>query len=106
MLEARAASLASRSIKTSSKARALDLAIRCVDLTTLEGADTPGKVRALSSKAVRPDPLDPGVPSVAAVCVYPTLVADAVAAVAGSGVHVASVAGAFPSGLSFLDLRL
>jgi deoxyribose-phosphate aldolase len=106
MLEARAASLATRSIKTSSKARALDLAIECVDLTTLEGADTPGKVRALASKAVRPDPLDPTVPRVAAVCVYPTLVAEAADAVAGSGVHVASVAGAFPSGLSFVDLRL
>jgi deoxyribose-phosphate aldolase len=106
MLEARAASLASRSIKTSSKERALDLAIRCIDLTTLEGADTPGKVRALASKAVRPDPLDATVPRVAAVCVYPTLVAEAAAAVAGSGVHVASVAGAFPSGLSFIDLRL
>jgi deoxyribose-phosphate aldolase len=106
MLEARAASLASRSIKTSSKERALDLATRCVDLTTLEGADTTGKVRALAGKAVRPDPLDPTVPRVAAVCVYPTLVADAAAAVAGSGVRVASVAGAFPSGLSFLDLRL
>lgn len=106
MLEARAASLASRSIKTSSKAAALDLAIRCVDLTTLEGADTPGKVRALCAKAVRPDPLDPSVPSVAAVCVYPSLVAVAAEAVSGTGVKVASVAGAFPSGLSPLDLRL
>src|SRR5262249_32882287 len=106
MLEARAAALASRSIKTSSKARALELAIRCVDLTTLEGADTPGKVRALASKALRPDPLDASVPAVAAVCVYPTLVATAAEAVAGSGVRVASVAGAFPSGLSSLDLRL
>jgi deoxyribose-phosphate aldolase len=106
MLEARAASLATRSIKTSSKERALDLAIRCVDLTTLEGADTPGKVRALASKAVRPDPLDPSTPSVAAVCVYPTLVAEATAALVGTGVRVASVAGAFPSGMSFVDLRL
>jgi deoxyribose-phosphate aldolase len=106
MLEARAAALAGRSIKTSSKATALDLAIRCVDLTTLEGSDTPGKVRALASKAVRPEPLDPAVPSVAAVCVYPTLVRDAAEAVAGTGVKVASVAGAFPSGMSSLDLRL
>jgi deoxyribose-phosphate aldolase len=106
MLEARAASLAGRSIKTSSKAAALDLAIRCMDLTTLEGADTPGKVRALCSKAMRPDPQDPSVPAVAAVCVYPSLVRVAAEAVAGSGVKVASVAGAFPSGLSALDLRL
>jgi deoxyribose-phosphate aldolase len=106
MLEARAAALAGRSIKTASKAAALDLVIRCIDLTTLEGADTPGKVRALSGKALRPDPLDPSVPAVAAVCVYPTLVGVAAETVAGSGVHVASVAGAFPSGLSFLDLRL
>ena len=106
MLESRAAALAGRSIKTSSKQAALDLAIRCVDLTTLEGADTPGKVRALASKAVRPDPLDPSVPPVAAVCVYPTLVRVAAGAVAGTGVRVASVAGAFPSGLSALDLRL
>lgn len=105
-LEARAAALASRSIKASSKAAALDLAIRCVDLTTLEGADTPGKVRALCAKAVRPDPLDPSVPSVAAVCVYPALVAVAAAAVRDTKVRVASVAGAFPAGLTPLDLRL
>ena len=74
-LEARAAELAKRSIKRESKLFALDLAIRMMDLTTLEGADTPGKVRALSAKAMRPDPLDPSVPSVAAVCVYPSLVA-------------------------------
>src|SRR5436305_597188 len=83
-------------IKTTSKAYALDLAIRMVDLTTLEGADTPGKVRALCSKAVRPDPTDPECPSVAAVCIYPDLVATASEAVRGSGVHVASVATAFP----------
>ena len=106
MLEARAGALAGRSIKASSKAAALDLAIRCVDLTTLEGADTPGRVRALCAKAIRPDPLDPSVPSVAAVCVYPSLVAAAAEAVRGSGVKVASVAGAFPAGLSALDIRL
>ncbi len=104
-LEARAAALAGRSIKRESKDYALDLAIRCVDLTTLEGADTPGKVRALSAKALRPDPTDASVPSVAAVCIYPFVVADARAAV-GDAIHVASVAGAFPSGLSALDLRL
>src|SRR3954449_1359482 len=71
--EARAAMLGTRSIKTTSKTFALDLAIRMVDLTTLEGQDTPGKVRALCSKAVRPDPTDPSCPSAAAVCVYPDL---------------------------------
>src|SRR5918911_2925626 len=72
-LEERAASLAKRSIKKDAKVWALELAIRTTDLTTLEGADTPGKVAALSSKAIRPDPSDPTVPSVAAVCVYPNL---------------------------------
>jgi len=94
----RAARLATRSIKTSAKAYALDLAISMVDLTTLEGADTPGKVRALSGKAMRPDPAAPDAPHVAAVCVYSDRVADAVATVRGSGVRVASVATAFPSG--------
>src|SRR4030088_696197 len=74
----RAAKLATRSIKTSSKAQALDLAIRMVDLTTLEGADTPGKVRSLCAKAMRPDPSDASTPAVAAVCVYPDLVEVAV----------------------------
>jgi deoxyribose-phosphate aldolase len=76
--EARAAGLATRSIKTTSKAWALDTAVRMVDLTTLEGADTPGKVRSLCAKAVRPDPSDASTPSVAAVCVYPDLVEVAV----------------------------
>ncbi len=106
MLEARAGALAARSIKRETKAAALDLAISCMDLTTLEGVDTPGKVRALCAKAVAPDSHDPAVPSVAAVCVYPELVAIAVAAVAGTGVKVASVAGAFPSGLGPLSTRL
>ena len=105
-LEARAASLTTRSIKKGSKLRALDLAIRCIDLTTLEGTDTPGKIMAMCSKAVRPDPLDPAVPSVAAVCLYPQLVPVAAAQLAGSGVLVASVAGGFPSGLGPLDARL
>src|SRR4051794_16288859 len=104
--EARAAGLGTRSIKTTSKAYALDLAIRMVDLTTLEGQDTPGKVRALCSKAIRPDPTDPDCPSVAAVCVYPDLVPTARDAVRGSGVHVASVATAFPSGRAALDVKL
>ncbi|MER7207818.1 deoxyribose-phosphate aldolase [Streptosporangium sp. NPDC000239] len=102
----RAATLGTRSIKTTSKALAIDLAIRMVDLTTLEGADTPGKVRAMCAKAVRPDPGDPSVPKVAAVCVYPDLVPRAVEALAGSGVRVASVATAFPSGRSSLDVKV
>src|SRR5215210_5887314 len=73
-LEERAATLAKRSIKRDAKLFALDLAVRMVDLTTLEGADTPGKVAALATKAVRPDPSDAAVPSVAALCVYPNLV--------------------------------
>ena len=104
--EARAATLATRSIKTTAKARGIDLAIRMVDLTTLEGSDTPGKVRALCAKARRPDPTDPSCPSVAAVCVYPSMVATAVEAVAGSGIHVASVATAFPSGQAPLPVKL
>jgi deoxyribose-phosphate aldolase len=104
--EARAASLATRSIKTTAKAWAIDTAIRMVDLTTLEGADTPGKVRSLCAKARRPDPDDPDVPSVAAVCVYPDLVEPAVAALAGSGVQIASVATAFPSGRAALATKL
>mgnify|MGYP001388190929 FL=1 len=104
--EERAARLAARSIKTTAKARAIDLAISMVDLTTLEGADTPGKVRALCAKAVRPDPADPSVPKVAAVCVYPDLAGVAAGALAGSGVAVASVATAFPSGRAPLEAKL
>jgi deoxyribose-phosphate aldolase len=104
--EARAASLGTRSIKTTAKAYAIDLAIRMVDLTTLEGQDTPGKVRALAAKAMRPDPADPSCPATAAVCVYPDLVATAREALGSSGVHVASVATAFPSGRAALDVKL
>jgi deoxyribose-phosphate aldolase len=104
--EARAASLGTRSIKTTAKAYAIDLAIRMVDLTTLEGQDTPGKVRALAAKAMRPDPADPSCPATAAVCVYPDLVATATEALGSSGVHVASVATAFPSGRAALDVKL
>jgi deoxyribose-phosphate aldolase len=104
--DARAAMLGTRSIKTTSKKQAIDLAIRMVDLTTLEGADTPGKVKAMCAKAVHPDPTDPSVPSVAAVCVYPDLVATAVQALGGSGVKVASVATAFPSGRSSLEVKV
>jgi deoxyribose-phosphate aldolase len=105
-VEERAATLAKRSIKRESKVFALELAVRMTDLTTLEGADTPGKVAALASKAVRPDPSDASVPSVAAVCVYPNLVPTALERVRGSGVKVASVATAFPSGQSPLETKL
>ncbi|HET8559437.1 MAG TPA: deoxyribose-phosphate aldolase [Marmoricola sp.] len=104
--EQRAAGLATRSIKTTAKEFALDLAVRMVDLTTLEGQDTPGKVRALSAKAVRPDPADPTCPPVAAVCVYPDLVAVAKESVGDSGVKVASVATAFPSGRAAMAVKL
>jgi deoxyribose-phosphate aldolase len=104
--EARAASLGTRSIKTTAKAFALDLAIRMVDLTTLEGQDTPGKVRALASKALRPDPADPTCPQVAAVCVYPDMVATAKQVLGDSGVNVAAVATAFPSGRAARDIKL
>jgi deoxyribose-phosphate aldolase len=105
-VEARAGELAKRSIKREAKLFALELAIRCMDLTTLEGADTPGKVAALCSKAVRPDPTDRQIPSVAAVCVYPNLVPIAIERLRGSGVKVASVATAFPSGQSPLEAKL
>jgi len=105
-VEERAATLGKRSIKREAKLWALDLAIRTIDLTTLEGADTPGKVSALCSKAVRPDPVDPSIPSVAAVCVYPNLVPVAIERLRGSGVKVASVATAFPSGQAPLDVKL
>src|SRR5438309_7550590 len=105
-LEERAESLSKRSIKREAKVWALELAIRTMDLTTLEGADTPGKVAALCSKAVRPDPTDPSIPSVAAICVYPNLVPTAVEKLRGTGVHVAPGATAFPSGQSPLDVKL
>ena len=103
-VEERVASLSTRSIKKDSKSEALRLAVRMMDLTTLEGKDTPGKVAQMSAKAVRPDPTDPSVPSVAAVCVYPAMVPYALEAVAGSSVKVASVATYFPSGQ--LDTKL
>jgi deoxyribose-phosphate aldolase len=104
--EERAASLAKRSIKKQSKVAALRLAVSMMDLTTLEGADTPGKVEAMCSKARRPDPSDPEVPPVAAVCVYSSLVGVAKRALAGSSVKVASVATAFPSGQASMAVRL
>jgi len=100
---ARAETLATRSIKTDSKRQAIDLAITMIDLTTLEGQDTPGKIRAMCAKARQPGY---GAPPVAAVCVYPDLVPEAVAGVAGSGVKVASVATSFPSGRAALDVKL
>jgi deoxyribose-phosphate aldolase len=105
-LEERAASLGKRSIKKETKVAGLRLAVSMCDLTTLEGKDSPGKVRQLCAKAVRPDPEDPSIPSVAAVCVYPDLVAAAKGALAGSGVKVASVATAFPSGRFPLPVKL
>ncbi len=105
-VEARAEDLGRRSIKRESKVFALELAIRMMDLTTLEGADTPGKIAALASKAIRPDPSDPNIPSVAALCVYPNLVPHALERLRGSGVKVASVATAFPSGQAPLDVKV
>ena len=104
--DARAGMLSTRSIKTTAKQWAIDLAIRMIDLTTLEGQDTRGKVRALCAKAMRPDPTDPTTPRVAAICVYPDMVAVAVEALRGSGVRVASVATAFPSGRTALPVKL
>jgi deoxyribose-phosphate aldolase len=104
--EARAAALGTRSIKTTAKAFAIDLAISMIDLTTLEGNDTPGKVRALCAKAVRPDPSDPSVPHTAAICVYNDLVGIAKDALGSSGVRVAAVSTAFPSGRASLAVKL
>ena len=105
-VEARAAALATRSIKKSSKLAAIDLAISMVDLTTLEGADTPGKVRALAAKGRRPDPDHPDTPPVAALCIYPDMVATAVEALAGTSIGIASVATAFPTGRTSMAVRL
>jgi deoxyribose-phosphate aldolase len=105
-LEERAATLATRSIKKQSKIEGLRLAISCMDLTTLEGKDTNARVAQLCRKAVIPDPTDLTLPSVAAVCVYPNLVAAAKTALAGSSVKVASVATAFPSGQTRVDIKI
>ena len=107
--DARAAMLATRSIKTSSKRWAIDTAISMVDLTTLEGADTAGKVRALCSKAVRPDPTDATVPSVGAICVYNDMVSIArtqLDAIGGKHVPVAAVSTAFPSGRASMAVKI
>ncbi|WP_236602694.1 deoxyribose-phosphate aldolase [Microbacterium sp. 8M] len=112
-LEQRSAALGTRSIKTTSKAWALDTIVRLIDLTTLEGADTPGKVRSLVSKAKLPDASDPSCPSVAAVCVYGDMVPFAVEALGArhgdpddGGISVAAVATAFPSGRASLEIKL
>ena len=103
--EARAAMLASRSIKNDAKRTALDLAISMVDLTTLEGADTAGKVASLCAKALHPDATDALAPSVAAVCVYGDM-AGIARTIVGDRIHVAAVATAFPSGRASLDVKL
>lgn len=102
----RVAALSTRSIKKESKRAALDLIVRMMDLTTLEGKDTPGRVAQLCAKAMRPDPTDDSVPPVAAVCVYPPMVPHAVSATEGSGVKVASVATYFPSGMADTKLKI
>lgn len=104
--DARAAMLATRSIKTSAKAHAIDLAISMIDLTTLEGADTAGKVRTLCAKAKRPDAEDFTVPSVAAICVYGDMANIAKAELANTNIKVAAVATAFPSGRASLKVKL
>ncbi len=103
---ARVAALGTRSLKQGTKRALLDLAISMIDLTTLEGMDTPGKVRSLCTKALRPDPSDPSVPHVAAVCVYPDLVEMARNFLGDAPVAVASVATAFPSGRASLNVKL
>jgi deoxyribose-phosphate aldolase len=104
--EARAAGLGTRSIKTTAKAWGIDVAISMIDLTTLEGADTPGKVRSLCGKALVPDPTDPTTPRPAAVCVYGDMVPTAREALGDSGVHIAAVATAFPSGRASMPVKL
>jgi deoxyribose-phosphate aldolase len=105
-VEERAAALGKRSIKTDAKRQGIRIATSMIDLTTLEGADTPGKVRHLCAKAVCPDPQRPEIPSVAAVCVYPALVAVARDALQGSGVQVASVSTGFPAGQTSLEVKV
>jgi deoxyribose-phosphate aldolase len=104
--EARAADLGTRSIKTTSKAWGIDTAISMIDLTTLEGADTAGKVRGLCAKALLPDPTDPATPRPAAVCVYGDMVHVARDVLGGSGVKIAAVATAFPSGRALMPVKL
>jgi deoxyribose-phosphate aldolase len=105
-VEQRVDALKRRSIKKASKLWALNLAVSMMDLTTLEGKDTPGKIRALAAKAMRPQPGDPTIPPVAALCVYPAMITEAKAALRGSTVKVASVATGFPSGQTFRDIKV
>src|SRR5262245_23073361 len=105
-VEERVARLGTRSIKKDSKVHALKLALSMIDLTTLEGQDTPGKVRQLCQKAMHLHDALPDLPHVAAVCVYPTMVGVARAALGDSGIKVASVATAFPSGMAPLAIKL
>jgi deoxyribose-phosphate aldolase len=105
-VDERAAALGKRSIKTSAKRQGILLATSMIDLTTLEGSDTPGKVRHLCAKGVCPDPQRPEIPSVAAICVYPALVPVAAEALRGTGVQVASVATGFPSGQTSLSVKV
>ena len=105
-VEERAARFTARSIKKSSKVQALKLALNMIDLTTLEGKDTPGKVKQMCYKAAHLCDQLPGIPTVAAVCVYPTHVRTAKTALAGTGIRVASVATAFPSGNTTRDVKL
>lgn len=105
-VEERAAKLATRSIKTTAKNEGIDLSIRMIDLTTLEGMDTKGKVKTLCAKARRPDPLDNSVPSVAAVCVYSDLVSIAKENLTGTNIKVAAVATGFPAGRVSLAAKL
>src|ERR1700693_898058 len=105
-VEERAAQLGRRSIKTTAKQQGIRLAISMLDLTTLEGADTAGKVRHLCAKAVCPAPQTPEIPSVRAVCVYPSRVGVAAAALEGTGVLTASVATGFPAGQVSLEAKL
>ena len=104
--DARAAALATRSIKSDTKRQMIDLAISMIDLTTLEGADTPGKVNALCVKAMHPDPTDLSAPHTAAVCVYGDMVPHAVRALGGAPISIAAVATAFPSGRASLDVKI
>ena len=104
--DARAAGLATRSVKTTSKAWAIDTAISMIDLTTLEGADTERKVRSLCAKAMAPDPGDPTTPQVAAVCIYADMATVAVDALKDSNIHVAAVTSAFPSGRATMAVKL
>ncbi|MCU0684285.1 MAG: deoxyribose-phosphate aldolase [Polyangiaceae bacterium] len=105
-VEERAAALGKRSLKRAAKIAGLRLTVRMCDLTTLEGKDTPERVRSLCAKARLPLETDPSVGPVGAVCVYPNLVPTAVRALVGSGVHIASVATAFPSGQSPIEVKI